>query len=87
VKKDTYKTAKTVKPYAVKYKGWNLEVPVGSIVSNQTAMGPDDSYRFWASWSGYVEELTGYKNSILAHDLKHYGLNIPAEFCEPYKPC
>jgi len=83
----TYKTAKTVKPYPVKYKGWDLTVPEGSTVSNQTAMGLDDSYRFWVGWRKQIATLTGFDNSILAHDLTHYGLNVPAEFCEPYKPC
>ncbi len=28
--------------------------------------------------------MTGHPDSILAHDLKYYGLNIPAEYCEPW---
>jgi hypothetical protein len=79
------KTARTVKEYKVRAFGYALAVPVGSIVSNQTAGGPDDSYRFWQDWRKPVEELTGFPNSILAHDLTYYGLNIPAEYCEPYK--
>lgn len=83
--KTTYKTAKTIKEYSVKYSGWDLIVPVGSIVSNRTACGHDDNYRFWADWHVLVRELTGHKTSILAHDLTYYGLNIPEEFCAPYK--
>ncbi len=79
-----HKIARTTKEFTTAYKGWDLVVPVGSIVSNKTAMGFDDAYRFWNDWTAYVEKLTGYKNSILAHDLTHYGLNIPAEYCEPY---
>jgi hypothetical protein len=79
------KHAKTIKPYATAFKGWEITVPVGSTVSNQTAMGPDDSVRFWADWRHTAREITGYDRSILAHDLQHYGLNIPAEYCEPYK--
>lgn len=78
-------TAKVVKPYSVKYKGWDLTVPAGATVSNHTAMGPDSNYRFWVGWKRQIAELTGYENSMLAHDLTHYGLNVPAEFCEPYK--
>jgi hypothetical protein len=81
----TFKKSVTTKPYSVKYKGWDLTVPAGAIVSNRTAGGYDDTYRFWENWGAYVKELTGYPNSMLAHDLTHYGLNIPAEFCEPYE--
>jgi hypothetical protein len=81
----TYKTAKTIKPYSVHFKGWDLEIPAGSIVSNETAGGCDDKYRFWSDYHKIAKELTGYHTSILRHDLEHYGLNIPAEYCEPYK--
>jgi len=80
-----YKTAKTIKEFRIIYRGWEIVVPVGSIVSNKTACGYDDSYRFWAGWDKQIETLTGFKNSMLAHDLTYYGLNIPAEYCEPYK--
>jgi len=79
------KTAKTIKEYRRRYHGWDLVVPAGSLVTNQTACGPSDSYHFWRDWNKIAEELTGFKNSILAHDLTYYGLNIPAEYCEPYK--
>lgn len=79
-----HKTAKTIADYKVKAFGWEITVPKGSTVSNKTACGNDDNYRFWSDWQAPVFALTGYKNSILAHDLTHYGLNIPAEFCEPW---
>jgi hypothetical protein len=82
--KTTYKTAKVIKPYAVKAFHWDIVVPVGATVSNKTACGCDDSYRFWQDFGKLVKELTGYENSILAHDLRHHGLNIPAEYCEPW---
>ena len=82
--KTTYKTAKTVKPYTVEYRGYTITVPAGSTVSNQTAEGPSDNYRFWVSWHSVVKELTGFPDSMLAHDLTYYGLNIPEEYCEPY---
>lgn len=84
--KDEHKTAKTTKEYSTKFKGWEIVIPVGSIVSNKTAMGFDDRYRFWENWRKVAEELTGHKHSILAHDLTYYGINIPAEYCEPYEP-
>ena len=85
-KKTSFKCSHTIKPYKVSYKGYDIEVPVGSRVTNGTAMGYNDNYRFWEHWHEYVEKLTGFKSSILAHDLTYYGLNIPAEYCEPYKP-
>lgn len=79
-----YKTAKTTKEFKKEYGGYTIIVPVGSIVENKTAQGFDDDYRFWKDWKEIVEKLTGYKNSTLAHDLTHIGLNIPAEYCAPY---
>lgn len=79
-----YKTAKVTKEYRTRAFGYDVIVPAGATVSNKTACGNDDNYRFWQDWQLQAKELTGYSNSILAHDLTHYGLNIPAEFCEPY---
>jgi hypothetical protein len=74
--KTTYKTARTIKPYPVKFGGYQFTVPKGSTVSNNTACGCSDSYRFWIDWKAFVENLTGFKNSMLAHDLEYRGLNI-----------
>lgn len=82
--KTTLKTAKTIKEFKTNFNGWDIVVPVGSIVSNKTACGNNDGYRFWRDFVVVAEKLTGCKNSILAHDLTYYGLNIPAEYCEPY---
>jgi hypothetical protein len=79
------KTAKTIKEYQTTYKGYHIVVPVGSTVTNVTATGPDDQYRFWSGFHEYTEKLTGFKDSMLLHDLTHYGLNIPAEYCAPYE--
>ena len=85
----TYKEAKTIKEYRIEFKGWNIIVPIGSIVSNQTACGLDDNYRLWVNYSDVIfEKLTGQKcnnANFLAHDLKYYGINVPAEYCEEYK--
>jgi len=82
----TRKTAKTIKEYRVEnYSGYGeLIVPVGSKVSNSTACGNDDNYRFWTDFNAVAEKKSGYKNSLLHHDLTYYGLNIPAEYCGPY---
>lgn len=82
--KTTHKTARTVKPYTVNAYGWEITVPAGSVVSNLTACGCDDFYRFWQDWHATAKALTGYDRSILAHYLTYYGLNIPADHCEPY---
>ncbi len=82
--KTTYKQAKTIKPYTLKAFGYEITIPEGSIVTNSTACGNDDAYRFWQDWRAIAEKLTGFKDSILAHDLTHYGINVPADYCEPY---
>lgn len=79
-----YKSAKVIKEYRIRAFGYGLTVPVGAIVSNHTACGPDDNYRFWQDFHAQAKALTGFSKSGLSHDLTHYGLNIPAEFCEPY---
>ncbi len=83
-RKTTAKTAKVIKEYAVKYKGWDLVVPVGATVTNVTAGGPDDAYHFWQDWRKQAFALTGFPSSTLSHDLTYYGLNVPADHCEPY---
>lgn len=83
--KTTFKTAKVIQEYPINFQGWHLIIPIGATVSNQTATGPHDSYRFWIDWKEQVEKLTGYSDSMLAHDLTYYGVNVPAELCEPYK--
>ena len=82
--KPTLRTARTIKPYTTQVFGVKITVPAGSIVSNQTACGPDNRYRFWLDFRKEVVRLTGVSGSILAHDLEYYGINVPAEFCEPY---
>lgn len=80
-----YKTSVVIKPYMVRAYGYNIAVPVGAKVTNRTALGCDDNYRFWVDFHEYAEELTGFKNSILHHDLTYYGLNIPKEYCQDYQ--
>ncbi len=78
------KQAKTIKDYPVTAYGYTFTIPAGSIVSNVTACGNDDNYRFWQDYHAVAEKVTGYKTSIFAHDLRYCGLNIPAEYCESY---
>ncbi len=82
--KTPYKTAKVVRPYSVLFNGWNMTVPAGATVSNQTACGNNDAYRFWIDYQSQARELTGFPSSVLSHDLMHYGINVPADHCTPY---
>lgn len=84
MKNTTYKEARTIAEYRLLAFGYDIVIPVGSRVSNRTACGYDDNYRFWQDWNKYAQDKTGHRNSILAHDLDHYGINIPASHCEPY---
>ena len=79
------KFAKTIQAYKTHAFGYDLEVPVGCIVSNRTACGPDDNYRFLTNCNSIALEAAGINHGCLLHDLNYYGLNIPAEYCEPYK--
>lgn len=78
------KTAQTIRDYEADFRGWKFTVPAGSTVCNQVAGGHDDNYRFLAWFHTLAKEVTGTNHSTLAHDLTYYGLNIPAEYCEPY---
>lgn len=87
VDKVTAKTAKTIKDYYVKdlFGYGPVTVPAGSLVGNHTACGNDDNYRFWLDFKKTATEVSGgFKDSLLHHDLTFKGLNIPAEYCEPY---
>lgn len=82
--KTIHKISTVTKPYTVNFKGWSITVPVGAKVSNQTACGYDDSYRFWVDYKEYAKNMTGFDNSMLHHDLRHYGINVPKEYCQDY---
>lgn len=79
------KFATTIREYKTKAFGWDVTVPAGSLICNKTSCGNNDNYRFWDGFEKEIQELTGFANSPLAHDLAHYGLNIPAEYCEPWR--
>lgn len=83
--KTTYKTSKTIKEYTVNFRGYKLVVPVGSTVSNRTAIDNDDKYMFLEDIQELAFRHTGFADSLLRHDLTYYGLDIPKEYCEPYK--
>lgn len=84
--KTKYKTAKTIKEYSTVLKGKPVTVPVGSTVSNRTAAGCNDQYRFWIDFKEEaVKQSGGFENSILHHDLTYYGVNVPEDHCEPWK--
>jgi hypothetical protein len=79
------KTARVIKPYVVNnYHGYRFTVPVGARVTNMTACGTDDNYRFWQDFHKVAEDASGFRDSLLHHDLTYYGLNIPAEYCSEW---
>ena len=78
------KTRKTIRPYYLFFRGYDIIIPTGSTVSNYTACGIDDNYRFWTDFDAIAEKMTGFSDSTLKYELKHYRINIPAEYCEPY---
>ena len=80
----SYKTAKTIKEYKITKFGYDLVIPVGSMVDNMTTMGNDDNSHFWYDFTKIAKKLTGFDNSTLFHDLVHYGVDIPSEYCEMY---
>lgn len=89
-KKVSRKQAQTVKEYRITAFGYDLVIPAGSIVSNDTACGPDDNYRFWVGYHAEVKKqhgqasILGATPPLLLHDLSYRGINVPAEYCEPY---
>lgn len=80
--KTTLKHYLTTQPYKVEYRGYEITVPAKWPVSNGTACGPDDNCRFAGKTKQLAAQVTGLPDSMLAHDLKYYGLPIPAEICE-----
>ena len=80
-KEDTYKTTTTHTAYTVKAFGFEITIPAGSEVDNSTAVGNNDLYHFWINWgdNDMVKEFP-----FLKHDLTFQGINIPAEYCNPY---
>lgn len=81
---DTLKTSTLAKPYPVVFSGYQFTVPEGWPVSNSTACGPDDAYRFASNVRQLAKDVTGLEDSMLRHDLEHYGLHVPGEYCHPY---
>ena len=80
-----YQEVRTIKDYKTEFAGYSITIPAGSIVSNATACGRDNNYRYWVNFYDTAERLTGFKDSLLKHDLTYYGINVPAEYCEKYK--
>ncbi len=83
--KASRKTSTLSKPYVATYGGYTFTIPAGWPVSNTTACGPDDSYRFVSNVRKLAADVTGLPDSMLRHDLEHYGLNVPEEYCTPYE--
>lgn len=79
------KRARVIRDYQVNFRGYDLVVQAGTLVTNHTACGCDDAYRFPAVCRP-IAETSGLKyTGALVHDLMHYGINVPAEFCGPWE--
>jgi len=84
------KSATVLKDYHVNFKGGsnigtNVVVAAGTIVTNRTAMGNDDGYRF-PILNGPIAKTSGLAHTAaLMHDLTHYGINVPAEYCSEWR--
>lgn len=83
--KPRLKISRTHTPWVTRAFGHDIVLPIGTVVTNRTACGPDDAYRFVRDHTTLAKQITGLIGSTLEHDLKHRGLNVPAEFCEPYE--
>lgn len=79
-----YKMAEVIKEYRVQAFGYEVVIPKGTIVFNSTALGPDDDYRFPMDCLKIAKLSAGDIYKGLLHDLTHYGINVPAEFCGPW---
>lgn len=79
------KAATVLRDYRVNFKGVDVVVAAGSIVTNRTAQGNDDNYRY-PILNKPIAESSGLKHTgALMHDLVHYGINVPAEFCSEWR--
>lgn len=81
------KAATVLRDYRVNFKGVDVVVAAGTIVTNRTAMGNDDNYRY-PILNKPIAESSGLKHTgvlALMHDLVHYGINVPAEFCSEWR--
>lgn len=83
---DRIKYSTTKYPYEVEVNGYTIVIPAGSRVCNQTAAGFDDNYRFVTGTAAIARAITGLPTSMLEHDLRHRGINVPAGYCHPYQP-
>lgn len=82
--KPTLKYAKVRTSFKTDAYGESFTIPEGSIVSNRTASGFDDNYRFWIPEYDKLKELFPDTYMGFEYDLKYRGVNIPKEYCEPY---
>lgn len=85
MKRGKPKRARVIRDYLVSFRSYDLIVKAGTLVTNHTACGCDDAYRFPVACRP-IAETSGMKyTGALVHDLMHYGINVPAEFCGPWE--
>jgi hypothetical protein len=66
---------KTNKAIKMEFKGYNIEIPKGTRITHQTAMGIDTNYHFVSNLS-WIPLVNGVKQFGLIHDATYYGINI-----------
>ena len=76
---------KTSKEYKVHFKAANtdygiLTIPKGTLLTHQTACGPDENYHFVDDFSWVERNEDGSKQYGLLHDLEYRGIDVPKEY-------
>lgn len=77
---------KTNKDYTLNYTVANISygeitVPKGTSLTHQTASGIDKNHHFVNEY-GWIEKNYADIASLLIHDVKHYGIDVPKEYVE-----
>ena len=84
--KVTRKTAVTTKDYTIRFMSYgNITIPKGTTVTNSTAYGNDDNFRFVKATEELAKSLIGENYIMFLHDISNYGINIPEDYCTPYE--
>jgi hypothetical protein len=57
------------------WRGYQIEVPAGTAITHQTALGYDENYNFVNDFSWIPKDMP-----LMLHDAIYYGINIPKEY-------
>ena len=71
---------KTKKDFTVNFMIYGqITVPAGTETTHKTACGIDLNYNFVDEY-GWIKKYYPEISSILLHDVKYYGINVPKEY-------